>query len=464
MRGRLQQAGAFLGGMVVPNIGAFIAWGLLTALFIPSGWIPNEHLAKLVSPLILNLLPILIGFSGGRLVHGIRGGIVGATATMGVVVGSNIPMFIGAMIMGPVGGWLIKRFDETVKGKLRPGFEMLVNNFSAGIISMGLTLIGYTLVKSVVEDLVTALGAGAKAVTGAGLLPLIALVIEPGKVLFINNAINHGVLGPLGIAEAKQVGKSIFFLLEPNPGPGLGLLAAYWLFGKGTARHSSPAAMIIHFFGGIHEMYFPYVLMNPLTLLAMIAGSSFAALVYVATGAGLVATPSPGSIFAHIALAPKGGLLPVLLGIAAGAVVTFLVAMPIVSRAEAPAAESEPASETKARASPDTSETKGHTLPSTIFFVCEAGMGSSVMGSSVLQKVLHNARLDIKVEHAALSEIPPAAEVIIAHRSLASRVREAAPQAKVYPVEDFIQTPVYRELTQDFLSRARGTHVESAAL
>jgi PTS system mannitol-specific IIC component len=439
MRAHLQRFGAFLAGMVVPNVGAFIAWGLLTALFIPAGWLPNPHFARLVDPVILNLLPLLIGFSGGRLVYGIRGGVVGAIATMGVVAGSNVPMFIGAMVMGPLGGWAIKAFDRAVQSRIPAGFEMLVANFSAGLLGLGLILAGYTVVGWAVTGATTALSAGAKAITNTGLLPLIALVIEPGKVLFVNNAINHGVLAPLGIAEARQAGKSIFFLLESDPGPGLGLLAAYALFGKGAARSSAPGAIIIHFFGGIHEMYFPYVLMNPLTILALIAGGLSADAVFVAAHAGLLATPSPGSIFAEIAMAPRGALLPVLAGIAAGALASFAVAAPIVSRSGGDVPPPAPAAQ-----------------PRTILFVCEAGMGSSVMGQSILKRKLAAAHLNAHLAHAALSELPPAAEMVIAHRSLVSRIQERAPGARVYAVDQFIDSPVYEEVIKDLSEPAGG--------
>jgi mannitol PTS system EIICBA or EIICB component len=449
MKARIQQVGAFLAGMVIPNIGAFIAWGFLTALFIPSGWLPNEHLAKLVSPTVLNLLPILIGFTGGRLVYGMRGGVVGAVATMGVIAGSSIPMFIGAMIMGPLGGWTIQIFDRMVKARIPIGFEMLAANFSAGILGMGLMLLAYTLVGSAVEGAATALGAGARQITSAGLLPLIALLIEPGKVLFVNNAINHGILAPLGVAEVKEAGKSIFFLLESNPGPGLGLLVAYWLFGKGTAKASSPGAILIQFFGGIHELYFPYVLMNPLTLLAVIAGGLFANMVFVLTGAGLVATPSPGSIFAEIAMAPKGGLTPVLLGIAAGALASCVVAIPIVSRAGTGEAGTEVLEKAKERVLSSKAEARISIQPRTVFFVCEAGMGSSVMGASILRGKLQRAQLQIEVRHAALSELPASAGIVISHQGLSARVKEMACDARIYAVEDFIRTPVYDQLIRD---------------
>jgi len=414
------------------------AWGLLTELAIPAGWLPNPRLAKLVDPTILYLLPLLIGFSGGRLVHGNRGGVVGAIAVMGVVVGSTVPMFLGAMIMGPLGGWLIRTFDRAVQGRIPAGFEMLVSNFSAGFLGLGLMLAGYTAVESVVGAAMAALASGARTVAGAGLLPLIALIIEPAKVLFVNNAINHGVLAPLGIAEAKGAGKSIFFLLESNPGPGLGLLAAYALFGKGTAKTSAPGVIIIQFFGGIHELYFPYVLMNPLTILAVMAGGLAGDAVFVALHAGLVATASPGSIFAEIAMAPRGGLLPVLLGVAAAACVSLLVAAPLVRRAEAASA---PAGAPPAAKVPEAA-------PRSILFVCEAGMGSSVMGQSILKRKLRQAGVDVAVDHAALSDLPPLPGIVVTHRSLAARVRELAPAAEVYAVDEFINPPVYDELVR----------------
>jgi PTS system mannitol-specific IIC component len=442
VRARVQRFGAFLAGMVIPNIAAFIAWGLLTALVIPAGWLPNPRLAKLVDPTILYLLPVLIGFAGGRLVDGNRGGVVGAIAVMGVVVGSTVPMFLGAMIMGPLGGWLIRTFDRAVQGRIPAGFEMLVSNFSAGLAGLGLMLAGFTMIESAVVTAMTALASAARAITGAGLLPLIALIIEPAKVLFVNNAINHGVLAPLGIAEAKAAGKSIFFLLESNPGPGLGLLAAYALFGKGTARTSAPGAIVIQFLGGIHELYFPYVLMNPLTIVAVIAGGLAGDAVFVAMHAGLVATPSPGSIFAEIAMAPRGGLLPVLLGIAAAAVVSLVVAAPLVRRAEAADAPSTPG------VAPAPAVESSPLAPQPVLFVCEAGMGSSVMGQSILKRKLRQAGIDVAVDHAALSALPPRPGIIVAHRSLAGRIRELAPAAEIYAVDDFINAPAYDDLVR----------------
>lgn len=325
MREKLQQLGGFMAGMIIPNIGAFIAWGLITAMFIPTGWIPNEKFSALVGPMINYLLPLLIGYKGGQMIHGHRGGVVGATATMGVIVGAGIPMFLGGMIMGPLGGWLIKKVDEAIEEKIPVGFEMLINNFSAGILAIILVLVGNVLIAPVVTSISNAAGALVDAMVRARLLPLAAIIIEPAKILFLNNALNHGVLGPLGVQEVTESGRAIHFLLETNPGPGLGLLVAFYVAGKGLLKQSSPGSMIIHFLGGIHEIYFPYVLAHPIMILAMIAGGFSADLWFTLTGAGLVATPSPGSIFAYLAVTPPGQHFAVLTGVLIGAVVSFLV-------------------------------------------------------------------------------------------------------------------------------------------
>src|SRR4051812_41637579 len=327
--------------MVMPNIGAFIAWGLITALFIPTGWIPNKHIAELVGPMITILLPVLIGYTGGRLVHGQRGAVVGAVATMGLVVGADVPMFLGAMIIGPLAAYVLKLFDGLVENKIRPGFEMLVDNFSAGIIGGGMAIGGLYGIGPVVEWLTKQAGHGADWLVAHDMLPLTSIVVEPAKVLFLNNAINHGVFGPLGVAEAADKGKSILFMIESNPGPGLGLLLAFLLFGPRSLRPTVPAAIIVQFLGGIHEIYFPYVLMKPKLILAMICGGAAGVGTFMITGAGLVATPSPGSIFAYMAVTPKGGYFVVLLGIAIAAAVTFAVAAVLLGFGRGEPAEDE---------------------------------------------------------------------------------------------------------------------------
>ncbi|MCB2291768.1 PTS mannitol transporter subunit IICBA [Clostridium sp. CS001] len=451
---KIQVFGRFLSGMVMPNIGAFIAWGLITALFIPTGWRPNENLAKLVGPMITYLLPLLIGYTGGKTVGGTRGGVLGAIATMGVIVGADIPMFIGAMIMGPLGGYVIKKFDKSIEGKIPAGFEMLVNNFSAGIIGMVLALLAFLGIGPAVLALNNVIKTAVEAIVNAGLLPLTSVFIEPGKILFLNNAINHGVLGPIGIQEAKEAGKSIMFLLESNPGPGLGILLAYWAFAKGMAKESAPGAVIIHFLGGIHEIYFPYILMKPVLLLAVIGGGASGVFTFNLFHAGLVATPSPGSIFALIAMTPKGGLLAVLAGVIVSTVVSFLIAAFFIKGSK----DSEDMDLESAKmavkdlkgSKRSDSEVKivNKTSVNKIVFACDAGMGSSAMGASTLRNKLKRAGLNIVVVNAAIGDIPKDADIVISHESLTQRARANAPRAEHISITNFVNDVKYDQLVE----------------
>jgi PTS system mannitol-specific IIC component len=454
---KIQKFGNFLSSMVIPNIGAFIAWGLITALFIPTGWIPNEYFAKLVGPMITYLLPLLIGYRGGNIVYGKRGGVVGAIATAGVIVGASIPMFLGAMIMGPFGGYVVKKFDKLIDGKVPTGFEMLVNNFSAGILGGGVSILAYSVIEPVVSGISTGLGSAAQAITNMGVLPLIAFIVEPAKILFLNNAMNHGVFSPLAIQQVQEAGKSIFFLLEPNPGPGLGILLAFMLYSKGTAKQSAPGAIIIHFLGGIHEIYFPYVLMKPALILAVIAGGLAGDFTFVATHAGLVASPSPGSIFALMAMAPKGGLLPVLAGVAAATIASFLVAAVIIKRnpeveedlEEAQSKVKEMKAESKGQATLKAEISKSDI--SLIVFACDAGMGSSAMGESILKKALKDAGItNIDVQHSPVDDIPKSANVVFTQESLVERARKSASSdATIIAIKNFLDRSKYDEFINE---------------
>jgi len=325
-RQTVQTFGGYLAGMIMPNIGAIIAWGLLTALFIPKGWIPNEDLGSMVSPMLQFLIPTLVAYTGGRMVHGQRGAVIGAAATIGVIVGTDIPMILGAMIMGPLAAWVLKLLDDQTEKIKREGFEMLIDNFSLGILAVLMAIVGYLGVGPAVKALSTAAGNGVDFLVSHSLLPVVSVFVEPGKVLFLNNAINHGVLTPLAASDVAEAGKSILFMVETNPGPGLGVLVAFMLFGPRSMRPSVPGAIIIHFFGGIHEIYFPYILMKPKLILATICGGAAGLLTAIAFNAGLVATPSPGSIFAYLTVTPKGGYVGVLADILVATLVSFAVA------------------------------------------------------------------------------------------------------------------------------------------
>ena len=453
-RVQVQKFGRFLSAMVMPNIGAFIAWGLITALFIEKGWFPNESLATLVGPMISYLLPLLIGYTGGTIVGGKRGGVVGAITTMGVVVGADIPMFLGAMIAGPLGGFAIKAFDKFIEGKIKPGFEMLINNFSAGIIGMILAIVAFKAIGPAVQFLTKGLMFAVNQLVAMKLLPLVSIVIEPAKIFFLNNAVNHGIFTPLGTEQVTQMGKSIFFLIEANPGPGLGILLAYTVFGKGNAKQSAPGAIIIHFFGGIHEIYFPYVLMNPALFLAVIAGGMTGVATNMLLGTGLEAPASPGSIIAIGLVTAKGSMFGVMLSVLLATIVSFLVASIFVKKSavnddedEFEAAASKMADLKGGKSGADIADINSGEIRK-IIVACDAGMGSSAMGASLLKKRVQNAGLNIIVENKAINEIPKDADMIITHQDLTARAKGVAPEKIHLSLTNFVDGDFYDEVVK----------------
>lgn len=484
----VQKFGTFLSGMIMPNIGAFIAWGIITALFIKTGWLPVPELGGfgnnaagtpnvgLVGPMITYLLPLLIAYTGGKKVYDVRGGVVGAIGTMGVIVGAGIPMFIGAMIMGPLGGWTMKKIDAIWHGKIRAGFEMLVNNFSAGIWGAILALFGFFGISPVVQSFSTAAGNFVQFLVHNGLLPLTSIFIEPAKVLFLNNAINHGVLTPLGIQQSLDQGKSILFLLEANPGPGAGLLLAYIFFGRGVAKASAPGALIIQFLGGIHEIYFPYVLMRPLLILGTIAGGMTGIATLAITNSGLVAPAAPGSIFAVIAQTSRDSYVGVILSVILAATVSFLVSSLILrtthhsdevdlGEATSKMEEMKGKKSSVASALVGSGGTAVLTKPiQNIVFACDAGMGSSAMGATVLRNKIKAAGFpDVNVTNASIANLSDTYDVVVTHQDLTERARPVTSSAVHVSVDNFMNSPRYEEIVELVKSSNAGPRAESPA-
>ncbi|MBN1084069.1 PTS mannitol transporter subunit IICBA [Erwinia aphidicola] len=466
---KVQNFGRFLSNMVMPNIGAFIAWGIITALFIPTGWLPNETMAKLVGPMITYLLPLLIGYTGGRLVGGDRGGVVGAITTMGVIVGADMPMFLGSMIAGPLGGWAIKTFDRQIDGKIKSGFEMLVNNFSAGIIGMLLAILAFLAIGPLVEGLSHILAAGVNLMVQNNLLPLTSIFVEPAKILFLNNAINHGIFSPLGIQQASEAGKSIFFLIEANPGPGMGVLMAYMFFGRGNAKQSAGGAAIIHFFGGIHEIYFPYVLMNPRLILAVILGGMTGVFTLTLLNGGLVSPASPGSILAVLAMTPKGAYFANIAAIVAAFAVSFVVSAILLKTSKVK--EDDDIEAAARRVQEMKAQSKGQSAAGVaaadglhgdlshvrkIIVACDAGMGSSAMGAGVLRKKVNDAGLTaVSVTNMAINSLPGDVDLVITHRDLTERAMRQAPHAQHVSLTNFLDSGLYTDLTARLVEAGR---------
>ena len=468
MKERVQKFGRFLSGMVMPNIGAFIAWGFIAAFFIEKGWFPNATIASMVGPMLQYLLPVLIGYTGGRAIGGQKGAVTGALATLGAIASTDSTMFIGAMICGPLGGWCIKKFDKAMEGHIPAGFEMVVNNFSVGIIGAVLAVLAIFVIGPACVFLTGILEAGVNILVNNGLLPLTAILVEPAKVLFLNNAINHGVFTPIGTAQALETGKSILFMIESNPGPGLGLLLAYCVAGKGETRSSAGAAAIIQFVGGIHEIYFPYVLMNPIVILGPMIGNIAGIFTLSLLNGGLVAAASPGSIIAEMLMTPPGGYAANIAGIAVAAVVSFLISAFLLKmfgkdasleEAQAQVAANKATSKGQA-ASTGGAPTGASVAPKDvkkIIFACDAGMGSSAMGATMLRNKLKDAGItDIEVVHAPVSEIPKDCQIVVTHHELAHRAVDSNPNARVIPIKNFMGAPEYDKLVTEMVEGRKG--------
>lgn len=469
MKSKVQKFGKFLSAMVMPNIGALIAFGFLAALFIDTGWIPNKNFSTMVTPMLTYLIPILIAATGGKMVGGDRGQVVGAIAVFGAIMSNtSITMLMAAMLMGPLGGFCIKQFDKFMENRMPAGFEMLINNFSAGIIGLLLALLGYIAIGPFMSLILTILSAGVTFLVNHGLLPLVSIFIEPAKVLFLNNAINHGIFTPIATAQANELGKSIMYMLEPNPGPGLGVLLAYMFFCKDkTTRQSAPGAVIIHLFGGIHEIYFPYILMNPLVIIAPILGNMAAIFWFNMTGCGLRGPASPGSIIAYLMMTPGSDMWKVIVGVILAAAISFVVSVPIVRMAGGKSLE-DAQKEMQAKKA----EAKGQSVPmqtvntegiKKIIFACDAGMGSSAMGATKFRKRLEAVRTDIKVTNTSVDNIPSDCDIAVVQVTLVERAKKSAPQAQIITIGNFLSDPNLDKLFEKLTTEKNAASEKKAA-
>lgn len=461
---KVQKFGTALSGMIMPNIGAIIAWGLTAAFFMwPNGWFPNKNINNLVQPMLHYLLPLLIGYTGGRMVDDERGAVAGAIGTLGVIVGTQQPMFLGAMIMGPLSAWVLKKIDNAFQDKIKSGFEMIYNNFSLGILGMIAAIFAYFIIGPVMAVGSYWAGVGVNAIIKAHLLPLANIIIEPAKVLFLNNAIGNGILVPLGIQQAAQAGKSVLFLMESNPGPGLGILIAFWLFGKGRSKSSAPGAAIIEFLGGVHEIYFPYVLMKPSLILAAIGGGVTGTFLFTLLGGGLKAAASPGSIIAILIVSAKDAYLGNIIGVLGAAIVSFLIAAVILKNDKS---TGDDLADKQAQMQAMKAESKGQSMPEAedahesvqsyanvkkVIFACDAGMGSSAMGASLLRDKFKKAGIKWPVTNTAVRNLrDEPGLLVITQEELADRALQKTPHAMHVSVGNFLSSPKYDTIVASF--------------
>lgn len=464
LKERLQTLGKFFSSMIIPNIGIFIAWGFATAIFIPTGWHPNERIAELIDQIIKYLLPILVGYTGGRRVGGLRGGVVAAIATMGVIVGTNIPMLIGAMFIGPISGYIIKKFDKTIRDKIPVGFEMLVNNFSVAIIGLILSIIGLFIIGPFIVIVSHIINEGVKFFINKSLLPILAIFIEPAKVVFLNNVVNHGIIDIIALDQVNEFGESILYLLEANPGPGLGVILAYWAYSKGAMKESAPSAAIIQFFGGIHEIYFPYILIKPILIIPSILGSMASIVVFLTFNSGLISTASPGSIFSIIMVSSKDDIIGNLLGVLVGVIISFIASSLFFKREMIKINEKDNKNEDikEINIDVDLDNIKK------IVFACDVGMGSSAMGSTRFRNKIKKLNLNIDVENSSVEKIPYDADIVITHKGLLSSVSDIVNKHQFIFIENFLDDKkldkLYEKIYDKFKRESKNVEIEKEFL
>lgn len=472
MKNNVQRFGKFLSAMIMPNIGALIAFGFLAAFFNSRGWIPHEGFATIFSAILIYLIPILIASTGGRLVGGDRGAIVGAIAVVGAIMSDpDTTMLMAAMIMGPLSGLCIKKFDEAMDGHVPAGFEMLINNFSAGIMGMLLAMFGYLAIGPFMNLILAVLTAGVDFLVVRGLLPLIAVFIEPAKILFLNNAINQGIFTPIATSQAAEAGKSIMYMLESNPGPGLGVLLSYMFFCQDDkTRQSAPGAVIIHLLGGIHEIYFPYILMNPVIIIGPILGNIAAIFWFTLTDCGLVGPASPGSIIAFLMMAPGNKILQIIIGVLIATGVSFAVSSVIIRTFKGKSleeAQSEVASrkaEAKGLANTAASaEVKDAGGVRKVIFACDAGMGSSAMGATKFRNRIKALRPDLTVKNTSVDNIPADCDIAVVQVTLVERARKCAPNAQIVTINNFLADPALDALFEQLTVKDEGAGGQDAA-
>lgn len=463
MKNSVQRFGKFLSAMIMPNIGALIAFGFLAAFFNGSGWIPHEGFATIFSAILVYLIPILIALTGGKLIGGERGSIVGAIAVVGAIMSDpDTTMLMAAMIIGPLSGLCIKKFDQVMEGHMPAGFEMLINNFSVGIIGMLFSMVSYLVIGPFMNLILAVLTAGVNVLVEHSMLPLIAVFIEPAKVLFLNNAINHGIFTPIATAQAAEAGKSIMYMLEANPGPGLGVLLAYMFFCEDKkTKQSAPGAVIIHLLGGIHEIYFPYILMNPLVIIAPIVGNMAAIFWYNLTNAGLVGPASPGSIIAYLMMASRDSMVSVIVGVLIATAVSFAIASVIIRMSKGKSLE-----EAQEEVASRKAEAKGTKVSADaeavvvrtegvrkVVFACDAGMGSSAMGATKFRNRIKAQRPDLTVINTSVDTIPADCDIAVVQITLVERAKKSVPQAQIVTLHNFLADPaldaLYEQLTAE---------------
>lgn len=467
MKKLLHRFGKFYTKVIINFIGIFIFVGILSVVFGDYGWLPNEDIYAISQFVYKVVIPIMIAYAAGNQAghlgecagskHLQIGGAIAVMATSGMILADDEIGILGAMILGPLSGMLWKYMLEPKVEKVKTGMEMLVRNVTAAFAGSIMTLIAFYLIAPVISAGENILLSGIDYLIEHKLIWLVSFVIEPAKVFFLNNSINHGILIPIGMQQAEQMGESILFLLETNPGPGLGILAALYLEKK-EKRKQYAASMFVEFVGGIHEIYFPEVIANMWLLLALICGGAAGNLCFLILHGATTGVVSPGSIFSVLLVCTQNRILGVLVGIIVSAAVSAAVAILILKWQKKRFKISEKNTMEEIGSVEKTAPVVQSVLEGKvekkmiqkIGFICNAGVGSSAMGAALFRKKLREMNLtEIEVEAYAADQIPEDLDAVVCQKDLMEMLLPELRAVKVYIVESLLNQSEYMAIIEE---------------
>lgn len=443
-------------------IGIFIFVGILSVIFGDYGWAPNENIYAISQFVYSYVIPALIAYAAGNHMGQIyekrpdvpktginhAGGAIAVMAAAGIMIADKNCAILGAMILGPICGLLWKHVLEPLTRKAVQGMEMLTRNLVAAVVGAAFSIAAYYVLTPVLSAVTHVIMMGVDWLIAHKLICLTSVLIEPAKVFFLNNSIHHGILLPLAMQQAEQNGSSMLFLLETNPGPGLGVLLALWLSNR-KKRKEYAAYMFVECIGGIHEIYFPEVLANLWLLLALIPGGMAGILcmsVFHVASAGLV---SPGSILTLLFMSGHH-VLGTLFAVAISTAVSCAIAFLILKRqgkwyTEAAISAQEEKEEAVQEKKEETVQEKRKVLEKELMqgikigFICDAGVGSSAMGAALFRRKLREEGMDgITAEAYAVDQIPEDLTIGVCQRAFLEILQKESNLSNIVTMESLL--------------------------
>lgn len=462
MRNAIHKFGKFYSNIMINMIGIFIFVGILSVIFGDYGWAPNENIYAISQFVYSYVIPALIAYAAGNHMGQIyekrpdvpktgvnhAGGAIAVMAAAGIMIADKNCAILGAMILGPVCGLLWKHVLEPLTRKAVQGMEMLTRNLVAAIVGAAFSISAYYVLTPMLSAVTHVIMMGVDWLIAHKLICLTSVLIEPAKVFFLNNSIHHGILLPLAMQQVEQSGSSMLFLLETNPGPGLGVLLALWLSNR-KKRKEYAAYMFVECIGGIHEIYFPEVLANLWLLLALIPGGMAGILcmsVFHVASAGLV---SPGSILTVLFMSGHH-VLATLFAVAISTAVSCAIAFFILKRqgkwcTEAAISAQEEKEEAVQEKKEEAVQEKRQVLEKELMqgikigFICDAGVGSSAMGAALFRRKLKEEGMDgITAEAYAVDQIPENLTIGVCQRAFLEILQKESNLSNIVTMESLL--------------------------